>query len=864
MPSLQQYAGVSVNGFTTVEFEAGTVDLELRTIEGRPDVRLTPMEARLLGYLAERPEQVVGKDQLLEHVWGLPPGSESRTVFATIERLRRKVERDPKCPRHLLTIGRSGYSFRPLEPTEPEPEPPPRAPAGRSFVGRERELKLLGAWLAEPGVVTVHGPGGVGKTRLVDEAVRGLGSRPVWRCALESATSPAEVVERVARAVDVVVDPDLARAAGRIGRVSRDGVLFLDGVEGCADAVASLVAGFGAVRPRVVLTSRAPVGIPGERLLAVGPLSLDGARSEAVELFLAAAGRRRPGWSPDAGQLRAVVALVTALDGLPLAIEVAASWLALLEPSEILTRLHQVVRSTLGVERAGTVEQAIAWSWDALSPADRAALGACSVFEERFTADAAEGVIGGDDAMNALGRLVERSLVHAVDAGGRRTFQLLNLVRGFVGTRVAPESLAGARIRHAGWVAAAAERTAFERSATRETYAAVGALQRDLEQVVRSGTGDQAAVCALALAAPYKDLGPVSSWLRVVSEALARDGVAAALRVRLLLSQATALRYCGRSAEVLPVIEVARRLSEAEAPELAGWVELSCGTYHFHCGDVGRGREHFDALLSLSRASGDSFGEGVALAELATVAWRAHRLDEAASNLRDALRLLRQVGARHAEAVYQGNLAVVELTRGRFELARESLLAVLALHRQLGSVRFECATLTNLGVVELRRGDPKTSRPYFEQAVALAQRTGDQRDEVTAVLNLCSVALAEGHPAEARRWLDHADPAVRGLGLELQTADAELAWAAVHRLEREPAAALAALARAEEIGRRAEIPTVWLRVAAERGLVALSTGDRAAAAGYLAEVERRLPENPSAEHEILQLPELRGALTASR
>ncbi|MEZ4239161.1 MAG: winged helix-turn-helix domain-containing protein [Myxococcota bacterium] len=686
-----------MNEFTTVSVERGRVDLRARTLG---DQRLSPTEARLLGFLAARPGEVVSKEALLEQVWQMPPDASPRTVFATIERLRRKVERDPRHPRHVVTVGRDGYSFVPL-PAAPEAAP-------SDLVGRDAEREQLRTWLAAPGArVTLRGPGGVGKSRLAREV-----DGPVWFVPLEGAD---DVLQAVARALQVVADPDPDRATARIARVARGGVLVLDGAERLVDAVAALVQRLDG--PRVLVTSRVALGVPGERVLTLAPLADD----DAVALFLQRARLRRPGWSPDAEQAAQIRALVAALDGLPLAVEVAASWVAVLDPDAILARLTHVLARPSGPR---TVDDALWWSWDALDRDDQDGLLAAATFRSPFPAAAAEEVLG-PDGLARLDALEARSLVRA---DGARRFELLHLVRAFAEARAAeaPARVAAARARHAAYFAeiARALLEELERGGPRATHHAVAAVQADLEALLDAGTPEQAALAALALGVLHKDLGPVDRWLAVVERASARPGVPPALAVRLGLSRATALRYVGRASEAGPALEALRAAVEADAPDRRWALALGLGTLALQSGDLEAAR----AQLEAARAGEDAFVAAAAEAELGTIAWRGHRLGEAAGRYRAALAAFRRLGARHAEAVYLGNLGVVDLSRGRTALAREAFTEALALQRALGSVRFEVQLLTNLGILALREGDAAQARARYAEAL-LAERSGDRRDE---------------------------------------------------------------------------------------------------------------------------------------
>ncbi len=848
-----------MNGFTTIAIEGGRVDGDTRRVEGRRGDTLSPTEARLLAFLADRPGATVARGVLLREVWGLPDGSTSRTLFATIERLRRKLERDPKHPRHVVTIGRDGYAFRPADaPETPVPAaPPPPAADAEAFVGRGRERAWLDRALAAPhAVATLHGPGGVGKSRL---AAEWLGDRPRWWVPLETASDAAEVRERVARALDVVVDPDPARAAARLGRVARDGLLVLDGADALAAEVGRLVAGFGPSGPRVLVTSRVPLGVPGEQVLALAPLDLGGSPSEAARLFLRAAARRRPGHRPTPDELAAIEALVAALDGLPLAIEVAASWAAVASVDELRARARALDRLPPDDDRPGrTVREAVARSWDQLDEGAREALRACVTFEGPFDAAAADAVLG-DGARDALRRLADRSLVQ-VDDGAAPRFRVLLPIRAFVRDQ-GPDPAAAAR--HAAWFAARARASLarLEAGGSRADYAEVLAAQADVERAAEAADDDGAAACALALAAVFKDLGPVPRWLEVVERGLRRTGASAALRVRLHVSRAAALRYVGRAAEARPELVAAAALARAEAPDRRAAVAVAQGTLESQCGDAAAAEAHLREALDLARGAGDAHGEAVAHAELATVAWRRHDLVDAGRGYREALRGFRRLGATHPEAVYLGNLGVVELTAGRFALAEDALREALALHRRTGSVRFESATLSNLGLVAERRGRWAEARGWFEAALALAQRTGDARDEVITWLNLADLAVSEGRITEARRRLEAADPVLDGLGLTLQAVDAAMTWAAVHRVEGDREAATAAADRALALGARHGLPIAALRVRALRALLAADAGDGAGARAEAEALGRALDAAGLAREEVPELTRLRRELS---
>ncbi|MCA9494192.1 MAG: winged helix-turn-helix domain-containing protein, partial [Myxococcales bacterium] len=311
--------------------ELGTVDLDTRCVVGT-DVKLSPTEARLLARLVSARGEPVDRDRLLVDVWGHRPGSESRTLFATIERLRKKIERDPRRPRHLLTVGGAGYAFRPLEdePVVAVAVPPAAAPpADDAFVGRARELQAIGDWLrlANPGPLTLRGPGGVGKTRLAREALaRAPEGTTTCFVDLSWCATFADVVEALGRAMDLPLGrQEPQRHLIRVARVlCRQGpcLVVLDNAESAPAVVADVLRHWPTEGPHHLVTSRVALGLSDERVLVVDPLPLpDGdGRSDATDLFDARSASR--GGSD--GDRAAVAELVRFLEGTPLAIELAA------------------------------------------------------------------------------------------------------------------------------------------------------------------------------------------------------------------------------------------------------------------------------------------------------------------------------------------------------------------------------------------------------------------------------------------------------------------------------------------------------------------------------------------------------------
>ena len=310
-----------------------------------------------------------------------------------------------------------------------------------SFVGRRRELGRLRVLLADSRLVTITGPGGAGKTRLAEEFAAGLarsfeGGSPV--AYLAGAVAPDQVAEVVAAAVGLRSRSARGLEAELISYLSdRQLLLVLDNCEHLAAASAALAAEVlrGCARIAIVATGRQPLHLPGEQLFPIGGLGPEA----AIELFADRARRAVPDFAVDEAARPLIEQICARLDGMPLAIELAAAQVRGLGLAGLTQRLaghlaDLASRSTVGPERQRTLRQAIAWSHDLLSDAQRIAWRRLSVFSGGFTLDAARRVagtdpIGPEDIAPLLGDLVDQSMLIFEPAADR--YRLIEVLREF-------------------------------------------------------------------------------------------------------------------------------------------------------------------------------------------------------------------------------------------------------------------------------------------------------------------------------------------------------------------------------------------------------------------------------------------------
>ncbi|NMO54615.1 hypothetical protein HH310_25950 [Actinoplanes sp. TBRC 11911] len=336
-------------------------------------------------------------------------------------------------------------------------------PAGlTSFVGRERQVAEVRRELARARLVTLTGPGGVGKTRLAEEAARGLIARHadgVWLVDLAPVTAAERLSDAVAEAMGL--DPAAGADPVRVlvaRLVARDVLLLFDNCEHVLDACARLLRRLLAECPalRVLTTSREPLHVPGEVILRVPSLAVpdrvpstemsdlaeavdDALGRESVRLFVERALDVRPEFHLDQDTVGPVVEICRRLDGVPLAIELAAARLAHLAPAEIAERLGNALTVLGGGDRMtrhATLRAALQWSHGMLTEPEQVLLRRLSVFAGGFTLAAAEGVgaaepLAPEMILDCLGRLVDKSMVLAEPAGQRSRFRLLETIRQF-------------------------------------------------------------------------------------------------------------------------------------------------------------------------------------------------------------------------------------------------------------------------------------------------------------------------------------------------------------------------------------------------------------------------------------------------
>ncbi len=781
-------------GAAVVALSGCTLDLERNVVaRGGVETHLSATESRLLGYLAELAGRSASVDQLLVDVWGYRQGVFSRTVVTTVQRVRNKIEPDPARPIHLVTVPGVGYR---LELDAGRSATPPRcdertnlAPDATSFVGRDDVLAALERQLRSGGrLVTLTGPGGVGKTRLAREL--GLGadlSGGAWFVDLAASTDAEDVLDAVARALELPAAPDRSAQVAAALLSRGPCLVVLDNCEQALAPVAGLAGAWLAACPEVVLlaTSRAPLGLPEEARVPVAPL----APAAAEELFAHRARAARRGVAlPDADR-SAARAIAARLDGLPLAIELAAARSRTLTATELLERLDRrfallTSRSGGGPARQETLEATIRWSWDLLTDEQRVALVECAVFAGAFDLEGAERVLGaGAAAIDRLDELADRSLLQV----GDRAFRLLESVRAFAREQL-PEARGQAELRHARWLAEAFSRTtdadrpdgarrldallddavlAWDRVAERDPCLAARLVVAAAPLLARRSAAATRRWVDRALALP---LGAEdrAQLLRRRGESRLRLGDTGGvedLREALSVAEGTptepvarlrwavALRGIGRLEEAAREAEAA--VAALDGPELGvGLVDLAAIRLQ-----QGRAEEaHALGTEALTRAlrEGNPRLELLARGGLALVGRPLGRDAEAEAHLLVARELARRFADANSEAILLGNLANLRFLQGRVDEARGAWVEAGALQRWVGNRVGEAFTLVALAFAELGAGALDEAQRLLVQARALHRSAGNVRAEGYAAGGLGRVLHRRGSLREALACYDDA------------------------------------------------------------------------------------------------------------
>ncbi|OIK24022.1 AfsR family transcriptional regulator [Streptomyces malaysiense] len=700
-----------------------------------------------------------------------------------------------------------------------EPRPAPPLPARRgnlrprltSFVGREGELEAVRADLRRSRLVTLTGPGGSGKTRLAEEAAAALA--PAWLAELAPLDQPDAVPGAVVSALGlretVLLNPELIPQQSDPTALlieycaPRAELVVLDNCEHVIDAAAALAETLLTHCPHltVLATSREPLGVPGESVRPVEPLVPE----QAHRLFAERAKAVRPDADVVLGDTAAVAEICRRLDGLPLAIELAAARLRLLTPRQIADRLDDRFRlltsgSRTVLPRQQTLRAVVDWSWDLLDERERTVLREVSVFAGGWDLAAAEAVCTGP-AADLIGALVDKSLVVAAPGGadGMR-YRLLETIHEYAAERAAeaPGQRAAAELRHRAWARALVEeadpllrsagqlhwisrlesdldniRAALDRAVRAGQEAEAGALVRAMcwfwwlrnyrqegvtrvRQVLRLGAarGAGAADDPAALMARAESADHVAALLADPDAEAAHPLRELRMDLRLFELFLTAggsmdqMATDDRAPRYLTLVRAAYEPGGPVAARLPGVIWPMTAYYLGGPEDAVR---DMAPVVDNCRAYGGDWELGAALM------FRAHVRVDSPGRLRGVdedlaeLRLLsRQVGDRWMRAQVSSAAGEAHMARGRLSEARGEYEEALRLAYEVGAYAESPFLLARLADISFRVGDRDAACAALDEADAAADRYAVSESRAFVLLMRSWIALYDGRSAEAR------------------------------------------------------------------------------------------------------------------
>ena len=650
-----------------------------------------------------------------------------------------------------------------------------------AFLGREDAVRSLAKRLDSTRLLTLTGPGGCGKTRLAAHVGRARSAAHpggVWFVDLRSATTDDQVLETVSAVLDLAPDPTRPILDSIVdGLATRHILLILDNCEHrlniCRAVADRLLAGCDGVS--MLATSREPLSTREESVYEVPPLLRpdpavawapeDLADIGSVRLFLARAAEASPGFELTGENAQAVAGLCHALEGIPLAIELAASRAGTLALEDLTEGLD--VRRGMPMAGPGdasrTLDALIEWSYDLLSPSERTLFARLSVFAGGWTLDAAETVctasgVDRTDVGGLITRLRRKSLV-GFDVGARPIanqvrFRMLEPIRSFASRALPDPERRPLRLRHAErFVELAEEAAPLLRGSERTTWLSTLESEHDnvraaLDFCLEEETDPLLGLRFVgALELFWEMRGHWTDATGYGDALLAREGadVPSAARGHALNAAALFHMNTGRPDRADRYYDEALAIGRTiEDPALTARSIHNKGGIALSAGRLPEARARFEEYLEMKRAEGDVDAQARVTSNLGVVAEREERFDDARTLYEGALDLLATTDNPRMEAVLLNNLGSIELRLGRYDEARRRLEASLAMHREAEDPWNIAAALNLLGAVAEEEGDTSTAMRYFRQSLRLMQELGNLSGVCTLLTQIGVAAIRAG------------------------------------------------------------------------------------------------------------------------
>ncbi len=683
-------------------------------------------------------------------------------------------------------------------------------PASRtSFVGREHEMVEIKRHLAMTRLLTLTGAGGSGKTRLALEVARDLiGAYPdgVWLAELSSLSQGDFVAQSVAEAVRVPGQPSRPITDTLVDALrAKKMLLILDNCEHLLDAVGDLVALLldSCPRLKILATSREALGALGEVTWTVSLLSVPDLSSpptvtqlegyEAIRLFVDRARQRAPAFALKPDNSQEVAQICARLEGLPLAIELAAARIRMLPPQVLLDRLEDRLKLLTGgprelSERQRTLRSTIEWSYELLEEDEKALFRRLSVFSGGATIEAIESVCDalGDlsvDPFEGASSLLEKSLLGQEEgAEGEPRLVMLETIREYAREKL--EESGGAedtKRRHTEYMLALAEEGEPKLKGPNqlEWMERLEAEHDNLRAALSWAIGRRQADTALRLAGAlwwfWLVRGNLSEGQRWLEEALSQDGRSetSPVRAKALVGSGRLLLEQGDLERATALLEEGVALLRETGPkgELADALD-NHGIAKAQRGELERAETLFEESVGLFREAGARWGVAESLNNLALTAYLRGEREQATALLEESLRIRRKLGDMRGISMSLVNLANEALRRRDHERAATLCDEGLALARGLGDKGLTATFLHTLGEVMIGRDNPERAAELLKEGLVIGHELGDKYHLHANLLTLARAAGAVGKAIREARLYGAAQGLRESAGIPLMDLEA--------------------------------------------------------------------------------------------
>jgi len=674
---------------------------------------------------------------------------------------------------HQLTYSGLPTQFAPLLSVDAHPNNLPLQLT--SFVGRDQERHEIATLLEAHRLVSLTGVGGAGKTRLALQVASDLlDSSPegAWLVELAPIKNPGLVVSQVAAPFGVrEIETDSKRALVDVLSdylSQRDLLLLLDNCEHVIEEAARVSEELLTRCPdiKILATSRGLLGVPGETLYPVPPMGLHGdpdgrEDTDAMFLFVERAAHVQPGFNLNDDNTEALRQITQRLDGLPLAIELAASRINVLTPSEILARLDDQLRlitsKRRGDGRHSTLEAAMDWSYDLLTPPEQTLFRELSVFAGGWSLEAVDAVSSSDeDVLEALGELVDQSLVEVSDQDGFRRYRLLESVRQYAASKLstsAPDY--ETRRRHAEFFATLGEEgDAALKGPDQDRWSLRLKAEHDnMRSAIEWSLENEEHELALRLTSAmgwfwwlrghWKE---ANRWFWRVYDATSEADPL--LRGRLVYKVASLEIQRARPGEVRPLFEEALAMFREKGSDLdVAWTAVFLVDVE---SAIELGRESLDLFASLGETWGEAYARFMMYGELVALASDApHGLAE----MQRAIDTFLDLGDRWTAAWMGFQLGQMYAYQGEYDQARRMIQQSADLVEGTNDRWIAPHCTSRLGILATMTGASEEAKALFDEALPVHQRIGDQNCTALIHTYMGELLTDEGNYTEAAEHL---------------------------------------------------------------------------------------------------------------